>query len=239
MQDEITKHTKKIYHTVKHQNVTLGEKAKEIVVEVFIIVFAVSLSIWLHSWSEHRHQQGEVQQFLVGLKSDLNATIGSAQDAKIIYKQAASRFAFLSTLNSKRQPSADSLNTYFNEYNTSPNFQSNSSRYEGFKSSGKIGLIENEVLQQGVLNFYQQDLPTYYTTTNAWNSYRYNLQDFVTDHLVENENGSDNRFQVLTMPKAHNLCKNLIPWQQLFDRNEIIIKNATSLIAEIDKEIKG
>ncbi len=238
MQEEITKHTKKIYRTMKHQKLTLGEKTKEIVIEIFIIVFAVTLSIWLHGWSEHRHQQEEVNKFLIGLKSDLKLTIESAQGAKIIYKKAERKFVFLSKLSLKHQPNADSLNTYFNEYNVSPNFQSNASRYEGFKSSGKIGLIENEVLQQGILNFYQQDLPTYYTTTNAWNSYRYNLQDFVIENLVKKENGTDNRFQVLTMPKAHNLCENLIPWQQLFERNETIIKSATSLIAEIDKEIE-
>ncbi|WP_300567592.1 hypothetical protein [Flavobacterium sp.] len=238
MQDEITKHTKKIFHTMKHEKFTLGEKVKEIIIEVGIIVFAVSLSIWLHGWSEHRHQQEEVHQFLVGLKSDLNATIESAQGAGDIYKKAETRFLFLSKLSSKQKSNSDSLNIYFNEYQLSPNFQSNASRYEGFKSSGKIGLIENEVLQQGILNFYQQDLPTYYTTTNAWNNQRHTLHDFVTDNLVENENGTDNRFQVLTMPKAHNLCKNLIPWPQLFERNETIIENATLLIAEIDKVIK-
>lgn len=238
MQEEIIKHTKKIYNTMKHQKLSIGEKVKEVIIEIFIIVFAITLSIWLHSWSEHRHQQEEVKRFLVGLKSDLNTTIQSAKDAEIIYKQIEGKFVFLSRLSLKNKPNADSLNIYFNDYQLSPNFQSNSSRYEGFKSSGKIGLIENEVLQQGILNFYQQDLPNYYTTTNAWNSFRHNLQDFVSDNLVKNENGTDNRVQVLTMPKARNLCESLIPWQQLFERNEIIIKNATRLIAEIDKEIK-
>lgn len=238
MQEEITKHTKKIYHTMKHEKITLGEKAKEVIIEISIIVFAITLSIWLHGWSEHRHQQEEVKKFLVGLKSDLNTTIESAKGAKMIYKKAEERYTFLSKLSLNHKPNTDSLSTYFKDYNLSPNFQSNPSRYEGFKSSGKIGLIENETLQQGILNFYQQDLPTYYTTTNAWNSYRHNLQDFVIDNLVKNENGTDNKIQVLTMPKAHNLCENLIPWPQLFERNETIINNATRLITEIDKEIK-
>ncbi|MBC7525013.1 MAG: hypothetical protein H7239_11315 [Flavobacterium sp.] len=50
---------------------TFIEKLTEISIEIFIIVFAVSLSIWLHSWSEHNHQQNEVKKFLVDLKSDL------------------------------------------------------------------------------------------------------------------------------------------------------------------------
>ena len=49
MQDEVTKHTKKIYDTVKNPNHTFGQKVKEVFMEIFIIVFAVTLSIWLHS----------------------------------------------------------------------------------------------------------------------------------------------------------------------------------------------
>ena len=59
MQDEILKHTKKIYNEIKSQKHSFGEKAKEIIIEILIIVFAVTLSIWLHSWSEERHQQKE------------------------------------------------------------------------------------------------------------------------------------------------------------------------------------
>ncbi|HEX7458437.1 MAG TPA: hypothetical protein VF301_08385 [Ginsengibacter sp.] len=38
MQDEVTKHTKKIYDTVKNPKHTFGEKVKEIIIEIFIIV---------------------------------------------------------------------------------------------------------------------------------------------------------------------------------------------------------
>lgn len=237
MQDEITKHTKKIFKTMKHENVSFKEKAKEIIIEIFIIVFAVTLSIWLHSWSEHRHQQEEVNQFLVGLKSDLNNTIESAKGVKSEYKKIETKFTFLSKINTKNKPDIDSLNNYFDEYQTSPNFHNNASRYEGFKSSGKIGLIENDELQQGILNFYQQDIPNYEVSTSAWNDNRHGLIDLVTDNLVENENGTDNRIQVLAIPKVHNFCKKLIPWQQLYERTDIIIKNAETLITEIDKTL--
>jgi hypothetical protein len=48
MQDEVTKHTRKIFKTIKNPSHTFSEKLKEIVVEILIIVFAVTLSIWLH-----------------------------------------------------------------------------------------------------------------------------------------------------------------------------------------------
>lgn len=49
MQDKILKHTEKIYNEIKIQKHSFGEKAKEIIIEILIIVFAVTLSIWLHS----------------------------------------------------------------------------------------------------------------------------------------------------------------------------------------------
>ena len=70
MQDEVLKHTEKIYKTIKNKKHSLKDKLKEIIIEILIIVFAVTLSIYLHSWSEHNHQEKEVTEFLIDLKSD-------------------------------------------------------------------------------------------------------------------------------------------------------------------------
>ncbi len=35
----------------------------------------------------------------------------------------------------------------------------NNARYEGFKSSGKIGTIENNKLKNSILSYYQQTIP--------------------------------------------------------------------------------
>jgi len=56
---------------MKRPQHSFWEKVKEVAIEIFIIVFAVTLSIWLHSWSDHRHEQKEVEEFLSGLKGDL------------------------------------------------------------------------------------------------------------------------------------------------------------------------
>lgn len=87
MQEEITKHSEKIYKTVKNKEHTLGEKVKEIIIEIFIIVFAVTLSIGLHSWSEHKHQQEEVSVFLNNLKNDLKDDVKSLNIEKGGYQE--------------------------------------------------------------------------------------------------------------------------------------------------------
>lgn len=63
MEDEIGKHTQKAYHTLKDKNTPLLEKVKEISVEIAIIVFAVTISIWFPNLSEKQHQRKEETEF--------------------------------------------------------------------------------------------------------------------------------------------------------------------------------
>ena len=71
MQDEVLKHTKKIIKTMTNNKHSFSDKMKEISIEIIIIVFAVTLSIKLHEWSEHKHQQKEATEFLSDLRKDL------------------------------------------------------------------------------------------------------------------------------------------------------------------------
>ena len=83
MEDEIGKHTQKAYHTLKDKNTPLLEKVKEIAVEILIIVFAITVSIWFHNLSEKRHLRKEEKEFLVGLKEDLENDIKEMENDKL------------------------------------------------------------------------------------------------------------------------------------------------------------
>ena len=56
-EQEIIKHTKKIFKAIGKENVTIWHKLKEFAIEIIIIVIAISLSIWFHNYSEHRKEQ--------------------------------------------------------------------------------------------------------------------------------------------------------------------------------------
>jgi len=156
MQDEVTKHTRKIINTAKNPSHTIGEKLKEIATEILIIVFAVTLSIWLHSWSEHRHQQEEAHNFLRELKEDLKNDAALLKENQSIAKKLDDNFQYILALKKGNlsdsvigpRTDVDFLVTNFNV-----------GRYEGFKSSGKIGTIENADLKNKILAYYQQTIP--------------------------------------------------------------------------------
>ena len=138
MQDEIKKHTKKIYNKAMSKEHTLIEKIKDIIVEILIIVFAVSLSIWFHNWSEERHNKKDTIGFLIDLKNDLKNDSIAIENSIEDYKKN------IHTLTAKDS----SQNTVF--VTTSLN----NGNFEGFKSSGKIGHIENNELRLTLLHYY-------------------------------------------------------------------------------------
>src|SRR4030095_1586671 len=118
-EDEIVKHSKKIYKSWFNKEQTIWQKISEFLIEMLIIIFAVSISIWFHNLSEHRHQQHEVKEFLSGLKSDLEQDVTEMNDDKESFKKQGTIFSYLSGLKKDEAPSKDTLNKYDNWlYNT-------------------------------------------------------------------------------------------------------------------------
>jgi hypothetical protein len=235
MQDEVTKHTKKIYNSVKNTEHTFGEKAKEVIIEIFIIVFAVTLSIWLHSWSEHRHQQDEVKAFLINLKKDLAKDIERFNSDKESYLSVTKSYEFITNLTSFQ---IDSLKKNKIEVNI-PFFtagrKTNDGNYEGFKSSGKIGNLENEKLKQLIVEYYQQSIP------NTFEADKYYL-DFVLKIIEFNiENAGQKDKLSFTNPKLMERLKYaiLLGKGNVGHYDEDCIKKAREIIKDIDSELQN
>jgi Family of unknown function (DUF6090) len=182
MEEELTKHTKKIYHTIKNPGHSFLEKLKEVAIEIFIIVFAVTLSIWLHNWSDHRLEQKETEEFLRGLKNDLAKDIELLKENKNAIARVDSGFNFIVALNNNKAIDTASGKLISDHLNleactTHPNI----GRYEGFKSSGKIGTIENDSLKQSVLVYYQQTIPNLDDMETLVNAFQMNILNVEVD----------------------------------------------------------
>jgi hypothetical protein len=88
-EQEVAKHVKKVYKIWHRSDLGFWHKAKEFLIEVVIIVFAVTLSIWLHDRSEHKHKQEEVREFLSGLKSDLQSDLKEMSEDKAAFQKSS------------------------------------------------------------------------------------------------------------------------------------------------------
>lgn len=148
MQDEVTKHSRKIYKTLKNSKNQIVDKVKEVFVEIFIIVFSVTLSIWLHSWTQQKHQQKEAIEFLVDLKDDLNKDIKNMSEKKAQMSEMIKEYSYLRNLTEARIDSLTNKNAGIGIRLFRVVRKTNNGNYEGFKSSGKIGFIENKKLKK-------------------------------------------------------------------------------------------
>ncbi|HTR30906.1 MAG TPA: DUF6090 family protein [Puia sp.] len=160
MQDEVTKHARKIFQEVKNREHGFWEKTREIVIEILIIVFAVTLSIWLHNWSDHRAEQKQTEEFLAGIQADLAKDIQIMEENKDGYKIVQRNFRRLEIMDSTGAVDTTDQQRIANLLDfENRTLHANVARYEGFKSNGKIGTIEDDSLRQAILSYYQQTVP--------------------------------------------------------------------------------
>jgi hypothetical protein len=208
MQDEITKHSKRIYKKAVSKEHSLVEKIKDILIEILIIVFAVTLSIRFHSWSERHHNQEDAIGFLSDLKMDLADDIVSIKNAK---QDLGKDIEILK--------SNDSINhlvyvtTILNDGN-----------FEGFKSSGKIGYIENKELRLSLLHYYSKTYFGIQTHNNRCNEI---LHSLIFSDISKLSKLQQHRIQTLYTTEA----------QRNIDHFDNDLKDIQKIIKQIDIEL--
>ncbi|MBK8496866.1 MAG: hypothetical protein IPL50_19130 [Chitinophagaceae bacterium] len=134
MENEIRKHVHKIIDEAGNRKKSVWKRIGEISIEMLIIVFAVSLAVFLERQRELSHDQHEVKEFLTGLRGDLRNDIKEMQDDKAIYQTQAKWFTYFAI---EKQYNRDTLRTYQWVLWNTVGLLVNNGRYEGFKASGK------------------------------------------------------------------------------------------------------
>jgi hypothetical protein len=236
MEHEIQAHAKKAYNKWKDPGSSFWEKLKEIAMEVAIIVFAVSVSIWFHNMSEKRHQRHEVKEFLLGLKEDLTGDIKEMEADKESYAKQKAAYIYITSLKIKEVPSKDSLSKYNADLFTSSELLPNNGRFEGFKSSGKIGTIENKILQNDIMDVYQEDIPVLLLNTKYYINNKQRLGEFVNKNLKRVTDSTSNFRNIIVTDEGRNICNFLSNTDQITQRYDICINKMKKIIAEINKE---
>jgi hypothetical protein len=235
---EVIKHTKKIQKIWVDKEHSFGHKVKEFFLEIFIIVFAVSLSIWLHGWSEHRHEQQEVKTFLLGLKKDIREDITESRNLVNNYQEYGHMYRYLYRLRRTTTPHPDSLHQYLVRLNSNAFLRPNDTRFNSFLSAGKVGRIENDSLALQILELYQEYIPRIRSSENGWTSMNDELNNYMMDH-VRDIDSDQAQWEVLISPKGKYLCKALIPWPQLYERYNDFIQAGEKIIKQIDAMYPG
>jgi Family of unknown function (DUF6090) len=235
-EEEIAKHTKRLYKTWFNKELTIWHKISEFLIEIAIIVFAVTISIWFHNMSEHRHQQEDVKQFLEGLKSDLTSDIAEMNNDKKSFENQRTIFSYLASLKKNEIPNRDTLHKYSNWLNNSTALNPNDGRFQGFKSSGKIGTIENKDLQNDIMDLYEEAIPMLLASTTSYNNTKLKLFEFLVENGKRLTDSTDNGIALLNADQAYYLSRALSTPGQALERYDNCIQLMNKIINEIDRE---
>ena len=233
-EEEVIKHTKKAFKVWGEKKKSFWYRLKEFALEIFIIVFAITLSIWFHNWSEHRQEQAQVKTFLLGLEKDISADIDETKDILESYKFYDSVYRYLGNLNRNKKPDMDSLKKTIPQINSNTFLRPHESRFNGFLSAGKIMTIEDDSLSYAILAYYQEVIPRLKSSEAGWESLHNHLSEYLLDNVKDFDN-YENIWEVLTTPKGKFLAKSLRPWGQLLERYRDIILTGNKIIATIHK----
>ena len=71
----IKKHTKAVYKVWKNPGMNWKHKLREMLLEILIIVFAITLSLFFERWRQNAEDHNLEKKFLQGLKVDLTKDV--------------------------------------------------------------------------------------------------------------------------------------------------------------------
>ena len=236
-EQEVIKHTKKVFGLWKTNN-PVWHKVAEFLIEIFIIVFAITLSIYFHDRSELSHQRHETKEFLLGLKDDLKTDIEEMNQDKSSFMQSQKAFNYITSRKLNELLNPDSIRYYYGWIFNTTGLVPNSGRFEGFKSSGKIGTIENKELQNNIMDLYQENIPNLINSTNFYTSKKQNLFEYVNMNRKRLTDSTSNLYAVLSSDPAYYICFNLTYVQEILDRYDTCINKMNAIIADIDKKYR-
>jgi Family of unknown function (DUF6090) len=242
-EDEIIKkHTKEVYNTWRDPDKTFMHKLKDIALEILIIVFAVSISIWLHNWSESVKDRKEARIFLTGLREDLQADAQDLDSSLLFYKTQLKGLNYLGSARKGIILSSDSAKKYMDIFFNSTTFDAHISRYEALKGSGKFKIIENAKLLDTIIHLHEQTL--FYINVLGKDYYNYNndrVLPFLNEHLQLDEPGRVTNTEAILKNSQMRFYilydKSLIEFN-IINVFENAINECKNIVKMIDEELK-
>ncbi len=238
---EVAKHTKKMYKIWNSSEHGFWHKFKEFFIEICIIVFAVTVSIWFHNISEKRHDRAEGLKFLVGLKSDLQKDIVEMESDSAGYHSQLLIFKELTDGHTNFNDSnllKRARGIFFSSIVLIPNI----SRFEALKYSGKMNTIENNELLDEIINLYEEKIPRLVSDGRQASNYKSEkFGDFTEENKLYNYKKIEKIFpSISSNEKLQFIFRNCIGISsRMLDLYKEVILQNKKLIKMIDEEIKN
>lgn len=165
----IKKHAQTALDALTHPGKKWTHKLKDILQEILIIVFAVSVSIWLHGWSESRKDRREEKEFFAGLKEDIESDLKEMENDRAALHLVQQHCMYYGMVGKGRPYQADSIMGYAYIFFAQAQINPRISRFEALKGSGRLDIIEDKKLLYNIIDLYQKIFPTIYRYNQSFN----------------------------------------------------------------------
>ena len=157
-EEKIIKHAGNAVHIVKDKGLTWRGKLKELAEEIAIIVFAVSITLAFHNWNDWRNERKMEREFLEGIRDDLKYQADGVADVSDLNKIVEYYDKAWHQMSTGKIDAAYIDTNSYQLVNTSF-LTFDNGRFEGFKSSGYLRLIENKTLLKHLTYMYTSEVP--------------------------------------------------------------------------------
>lgn len=241
-EDEIVKHTKAVYKAWKNPNTSWQAKTKEIVTEILIITFAISLSVWLHNWSDTLHERKEEKEFLTSLREDVQQDILDTQAERKFYTSTIKGYNYFLNVSTGAPLNPDSGLTYIHVFFSSTELEPHTSHYEALKGSGKFGIIEDKHMLGDIINLHEESIKRLSALNGYYYEYLQRMTAFIQEHVQLNKAGDNfNNTEGLVRASPMRLLmtagKGIID-SNIFQAEDSCTVKCNRLLTEIDKALK-
>jgi hypothetical protein len=158
-EEKIIKHAENAVHVLKDKEKGWKKKLMGFIEEIVIIGIAVSLTLMFHNWNDELHEHRLARQFLIGIKGDLDT--GALIMERNVHEYRRTVDYYDAVWNQLRTGKIDAAYIDSNSGNLlhTSYFTFDVGRFEGFKSSGYLRLIENQQLLKHLMTLYTVAIP--------------------------------------------------------------------------------
>ncbi len=220
---------------------TWKERIKEVSLEIAIIIFAVSVTLMMHNWNDRHHEKEVEKEFLTGIREDLKTTSSYLdKDIKRFHSTIQYYDSVWQQIKSNKIDAAyiDS-NSYF--LTNSSYFLFDNGRFEGFKSSGNLKLIENNHLLKDLMSLYSVRMPTQQNVDEDINkSRREDFNKYIGTKATLDNSGELIVSKLINDPAVKYQFRYYGQYlHEIENKKKDLIKKMQLVIDEIDEELKG
>lgn len=231
---EVIKHTREIVKVVKEPG-HIKHKIGDMVLEIAIIVFAITLSLFVERYREHQQEQKLEHSFLANLENDLKGDLKQLKGDSDTYIQMRNNFGYLKQAYFGKKLNADSASLAAQYLYNTVEFVPASSRYEALKASGKLDVIENKKLQVDIVNLYQQTIAQLILSTHSFSDFKSKLGDYADRNLVVTKTGN-NVQKLMENPVAYNMLNRGTYIDFILAQYHHTLVQTRQIIKDIEKE---